>query len=72
MNHFDYREAVLHCEEVAIPAIAEAVGTPFYLYSTATLSQHFKAIDQAFADIPHITCFATKACSNIAILSLLV
>lgn len=70
MNHFNYKESVLHCEDVPVPVIAEAVGTPFYLYSTATLRQHFKAIDQAFADIPHITCFATKACSNIAVLGL--
>ena len=70
MNHFNYKDNILHCESVAIPHIAEAEGTPFYLYSTATLTKHFNAIDQAFAEVPHITCFATKACSNIAILSL--
>jgi diaminopimelate decarboxylase len=70
MNHFDYHDNLLHCESVPVPAIAEAVGTPFYLYSEATLSRHFCAIDQAFGDIPHITCFAVKACSNIAILNL--
>lgn len=70
MHHFQYQNDILHCEEVAVPAVAAAVGTPFYLYSTATLTQHFTAFDSAFADIPHITCFATKACSNIAILRL--
>ncbi|MDH5525024.1 MAG: diaminopimelate decarboxylase [Desulfobulbaceae bacterium] len=60
----------MFCEEVAVAEIAREVGTPFYLYSTATLTQHFKAFDSAFADIPHITCFAAKACSNIAILRL--
>lgn len=70
MNHFNYQNNELHCEGVAISAIAEQVGTPFYLYSHETLCKHFKAVDDAFADIPHITCFATKSCSNIAILSL--
>ncbi len=70
MHHFDYQNQQLHAEEVAVAAIAEAVGTPFYLYSTATLTQHFKAFDNAFGDLPHVTCFATKACSNIAILRL--
>lgn len=70
MHHFQYRDDVLHCEDVALPAVAEAVGTPFYLYSTATLTRHFTAFDNAFADVPHITCFAVKSCSNIAILRL--
>ncbi len=70
MNHFEYRDNTMFCEDVPVSAVAESVGTPFYLYSKETLSHHFKVIDQAFADIPHITCFATKACSNIAILSL--
>ncbi len=67
MNHFNYRNNRLHCEEVDIALIAEAVQTPFYLYSNATLERHFQAFDQAFS-LPHITCFATKSCSNIAIL----
>jgi len=70
MHHFHYQDEILHCEEVAVPAIAAAVGTPFYLYSAATLRQHFTAFDSAFADIPHITCFAAKSCSNLAILRL--
>jgi len=70
MNHFKYRDGLLHCEAVPVPAVAGAVGTPFYLYSTATLTQHFKAVDQAFAGIPHLTCFAVKSCSNLAILKL--
>ncbi|MFZ5774649.1 MAG: diaminopimelate decarboxylase [Thermodesulfobacteriota bacterium] len=70
MHHFQYRDDTLHCENVAIPEIAGAVGTPFYLYSAATLTRHFTAFDGAFADIPHQTCFAVKSCSNIAILRL--
>ena len=69
MNHFDYKAETLHCEEVSIKDIAAQVGTPFYLYSKATLSRHFQAFDGSFS-VPHITCFATKACSNIAILNL--
>ncbi len=57
----------MFCEDVAVAEIAEAVNTPFYLYSNATLTRHFQAFDQAFK-LPHITCFATKSCSNIAIL----
>ena len=69
MNHFKYKDTWLHCEDVAIKDIAAQVGTPFYLYSKATLSRHFQAFDNSFS-VPHITCFATKACSNIAILNL--
>lgn len=70
MHHYHYRDNALYCEDVAVTDIAKAVGTPFYLYSTATLSRHFTAFDNAFNDIPHITCFAVKSCSNIAILRL--
>lgn len=69
MHHFEYKNNELYCESVSIKEIASQVGTPFYLYSTATLNRHFRAFDEAFA-MPHITCFATKACSNIAILNL--
>ena len=70
MHHFHYHNGVLHCEKVPVPAIADAVGTPFYLYSAATLTRHFTAFDSAFADIPHQTCFAVKSCSNLALLRL--
>jgi len=70
MNHFDYKNGELFCEDVAVSDIAKEVGTPFYLYSRATLSRHFKAFDSGFDGIDHITCFAVKSCSNIAILSL--
>ncbi|MDH5297927.1 MAG: diaminopimelate decarboxylase [Desulfobulbaceae bacterium] len=70
MHHFNYRNSQLHAESVAVSAIAESMGTPFYLYSHATLSQHFKAFDNAFGDIPHLTCFAVKSCSNLALLRL--
>ena len=70
MHDFNYQQDDLFCENLAIRDIAAQVGTPFYLYSAATLSRHFKAFDGAFSDVDHITCFATKSCSNIAILRL--
>lgn len=70
MNHFEYKNGELFCEDVPVSRIAAEVGTPFYLYSRATLSRHFQAFDSAFDDIDHLTCFAVKSCSNIAILSL--
>ncbi|MDF1613820.1 diaminopimelate decarboxylase [Desulfurivibrio dismutans] len=70
MDHFQYRDGVMWVEEVAVPEIADQVGTPFYLYSTATLQRHFRALDDSFAGLNHLTCFAVKACSNIAILRL--
>ncbi len=70
MNHFLYQDNVLHCESVPIPVIAEAVGTPFYLYSSATLTHHFEAFDSSFAGQEHLTCFAVKSCSNLAVLQL--
>ncbi|MEW6219135.1 MAG: diaminopimelate decarboxylase [Thermodesulfobacteriota bacterium] len=70
MHHFEYRQDELYCEEVPVRLIADSVGTPFYLYSHATLSRHFQVFDQALAQIPHLVCYAVKACSNIAILRL--
>jgi len=70
MHHFEYKNGRLHCESVDIQQIAETVGTPFFLYSSATLSHHFEAFDSSFSDSNHLTCFAVKACSNLAILRL--
>ena len=68
MNHFDYRNGVLHAEDVALPEIAAAVGTPFYCYSTATLTRHFKVFAEAFASLGAMVCYAMKANSNQAVL----
>jgi diaminopimelate decarboxylase len=70
MHHFHYQSGELYCEEVPVPRLAQAVGTPFYLYSTATLSQHYRVFEAAFAGFPHIICFAVKANANLAILRL--
>lgn len=70
MHHFAYKNMDLHCEDVPVSKIAAEIGTPFYLYSHATLVQHFRAFDGAFRDVPHLTCFAMKSNSNLAILKL--
>jgi diaminopimelate decarboxylase len=70
MHHFTYRNGQLCGEEVPVATIAAEVGTPFYLYSAATLRRHFQAFDGAFAGQPHLTCFAVKSCSSLAILNL--
>ena len=71
MDHFLYRDGALHAEDVAISQIAAAVGTPFYLYSSATLLRHFKLFDDALRGMDHLVCYAMKAASNQAILKLL-
>jgi diaminopimelate decarboxylase len=72
MNYFNYKNDKLCCDDVDVTDIAKEVGTPFYLYSHRTLKQHFHVFDSAFAGIPHITCFAVKANSNVAILRALI
>ena len=71
MNHFEYRDGTLHAEDVAIAEIAAAVGTPFYCYSTATLSRHYRVFAEAFADLDALVCYAMKANSNQAVLTTL-
>jgi len=70
MHYFWYKEDRLYCEDVAVAEIARKVGTPFYLYSQATLERHFRVFDGAFQSLPHLTCYAVKANGNLAILSL--
>ncbi|SCY60293.1 diaminopimelate decarboxylase [Rhizobium sp. NFACC06-2] len=71
MNHFGYIDGVLHAENVPVPEIAKAVGTPFYIYSTATLERHYKVFSDAFADVDAMVCYAMKANSNQAVLKTL-
>lgn len=72
MNYFHYIENALWCEDVPVARIADEVGTPFYLYSCRTMKHHFRVFDKAFADVPHIICFAVKSNSNIAILRIFI
>ena len=71
MDHFLYRNGILQAEDVAIPDIAAAVGTPFYVYSTATLTRHYRLFTEALSPLPHQVCFAIKSLSNLAVLKLL-
>lgn len=71
MNHFQYRDGILHAEDVSIPEIAKAVGTPFYCYSTATLERHYRVFSEAFGDVDAMVCYAMKANSNQAVLKTL-
>jgi diaminopimelate decarboxylase len=71
MDHFQYRSGVLHAEDVAIPDIAASVGTPFYVYSAATLTRHYHLFTEVLSPLPHQVCFAIKSLSNLAVLKLL-
>ena len=71
MNHFLYRAGVLHAEAVDLVDLSQAVGTPFYCYSTATLERHYKVFAGAFADVPSLVCYSVKANSNQAVLATL-
>ena len=71
MHHFAYRAGVLHAEDVALDRLAAEVGTPFYCYSTATLTRHYKVFAGAFADVRALVCYAMKANSNQAVIATL-
>ncbi|NHM17178.1 diaminopimelate decarboxylase [Tritonibacter mobilis] len=71
MDHFLYRDGALHAEDVPVAEIAATVGTPFYVYSTATLLRHFRLFDEALEGTDHLVCYAMKAASNQAILKTL-
>lgn len=68
MDHFIYTDGTLHAEDVQISEIAAQVGTPFYVYSTATLQRHYQVFDEALAGMDHFICYAMKANSNMAVL----
>jgi diaminopimelate decarboxylase len=71
MHHFAYRNGVLHAEAVDLVDLAQAVGTPFYCYSTATLQRHYQVFADAFADVKALVCYAMKANSNQAVIKTL-
>ena len=71
MDHFLYRNGQLHAEDVPVSEIAAAVGTPCYIYSTATLTRHFRLFEEALAGLPHLVCFSVKSNSNLAVLKTL-
>ncbi len=70
MHHFKYRDNVLYCEDVPVPEIAAKTGTPFYLYSHATLKRHFQVFSEAFDGVSKLICYSAKANTNLAVLKL--
>ena len=71
MHHFNYSNGALRAEDVELSAIARAIGTPFYCYSTATIARHYRVFSEAFADLPALVCYAMKANSNQGVLATL-
>jgi diaminopimelate decarboxylase len=71
MHHFSYVGGALHAEGVSLARIAEAVGTPFYCYATATLERHYRVLQEAFAGLDTLICYALKANSNQAVIATL-
>jgi diaminopimelate decarboxylase len=71
MHHFNYRDGAMRAEDVELSAIARAIGTPFYCYSTATIERHYRVFSEAFADLPALVCYAMKANSNQGVLATL-
>jgi diaminopimelate decarboxylase len=71
MHYFDYRSGVLHAEAVDLNTLADAVGTPFYCYSSATIERHYKVFAGAFAGVDALVCYAMKANSNQAVIATL-
>ncbi len=71
MDHFDYRDRTLFCEDVPVPELAEKYGTPLYVYSQATLLHHLKQVQTAFAEAKPIICYSVKANGNLSICRLM-
>jgi diaminopimelate decarboxylase len=71
MHHFAYRDGVLSAEAVDLVTLAEAVGTPFYCYASATLERHYRVFAGAFADVDALVCYSLKANSNQAVIATL-
>lgn len=71
MDQFNYRDGRLHCEEVAVEEIAAAAGTPVYIYSAATITDHYRKLVAAFKRVDPLICYSIKSCSNLSILRLL-
>jgi diaminopimelate decarboxylase len=69
MHHFAYRDGVMHAEGVSLATLADAVGTPFYCYASATLERHYRVFAGAFSDVPALVCYALKANSNQAVIA---
>ncbi len=71
MDHFQYRDSELCCEQVSLRALAAVAGTPVYVYSKAALLDGLAGYHRAFKDVPHVVCYSVKANSNLGVLSVL-
>src|SRR5262245_54408894 len=72
MNHFDSRKGALWAEDVPLEKIAQEIGTPTYVYSSATLNRHLNVVRDAFGAVPHVVCYSVKANSTLGVLKLVV
>src|SRR5258708_7391144 len=68
MHDFHYAGSKLFCEGVALETLARKFGTPLYVYSQHTLTDHFQKLDRAMSEVPHLICFAAKSNSNLSVL----
>ena len=68
MHDFRYVGSNLYCEQVSVQSLAERFGTPLYVYSQHTLTDHFAKLDRALSPLDHLICYAMKANSNSAIM----
>jgi diaminopimelate decarboxylase len=71
VHSFSYRDTILHCEDVNLEKLADRIGTPVYVYSAHTIRNNFRQLQTALQPLDHLICYAVKACSNLAVLSLL-
>src|SRR5437879_5022016 len=71
MDHFHYRDRVLYCEDVPLPVLADAYGTPLFVYSRATLLHHLGQLQQAFAAVEPLICYSLKTNPNLGICRLM-
>lgn len=70
MDFFNYKDGVLHAEDIPVARLADELGTPLYIYSHATLERHWQVFNEGFAGMDHLVCFSVKANSNLGLLSL--
>src|SRR5262249_26768813 len=71
MDHFTYKDRILHCEDVPVRALAETYGTPLFVYSQATLLHHLKQLQTAFADVEPLICYSLKTNGNLSLCRLM-
>ncbi len=71
MNYFNFQNGHLYCEDIPVKDIAEKIGTPTFIYSSATINHHLGLFEEAFQDYPHLLCYSMKANPNLSILAII-